>query len=448
MNTTDVFVNTLYEMASGQIPDEVYFEARKCILDLLGSMLGGTKWLKERGNRYLDLMSERGDSTVVNFKRKASLQNAVLINGMCAHVFDMDDGHRFSTVHLAATVIPAVLSVSERFELSMRDMLRGVTIGYEAAIRLGRCLQPSHRDRGFHASGTIGTLGAAMAVASAMGFSREEMKSALGAATSSAAGNNGISLDSSTLKPYNIGRAGHDGVTAALVAKAGFTGPYDPLHGTFGWLSEMAETYDLSGLDLANDANFNILGAYHKPYAACRHAHAPIDGALGIMSEYRPALADIEKIVVRMYRQGVGGHDFTDIPTVVSGKMSIPFCVALALKTGGAGMRSFCDEAIHDPDILRLTKAAEVRADEALTRLVPQKRAANVEVILRDGTSYRKQVDYAKGEPELPMSIEDFKVKFFDLAQYGGKTEADAKRITDMILTSEGRVSELMSQLQ
>ena len=448
MNITDVFVNTLYEMANGPIPAEAFFEARKCVLDLLGSMIGGTVELKDRLGPYLDLMSEREGSTVVGFGREASLQNAVLVNGMCAHVFDMDDGHRFSTVHLAATIVPAVLTVCERFDRDTEDLLRGVIIGYEAAIRLGRCLQPSHRDRGFHASGTIGTVGAAMGIAAALGFTRLEMKSALSAATSSAAGNNRMSLDSSTLKPYNIGRAGHDGVTAALLAKAGFIGPDDSLGGNFGWLSEMAETFDVSGLDLANDANFNILGAYHKPYASCRHTHAPIDGALSLRAEEKIDPQQVRKIVVRMYRQGVKGHDYTDIPTVTAGKMSIQFCVALALVKGAAGMHEFNEENIRDPEILRLTELTEVIADEALTKLVPKKRAASVEIILKNGTHFFKQVDFAKGEPEIPMTLEDFRVKFSDLAGYGGKTEEESEAISRFILESNGKIRELMGLLK
>ena len=447
-NVTDVFVNTLYEMANRPMPEEVLYEARKCVLDLMGSMIGGTSWLKDRLNRYLDLMSEREGSTVVGFGRKASLQNAVLVNGMCAHVFDIDDGHRFSTVHLGSTVVPAALTVCEHFDLGMEDLLRGVVIGYETGIRLGRCLQPSHRNRGFHSSGTIGTLGAAMAVAAAMRFSREEMKAALSAATSSAAGNNRMMLGSSTMKPYNIGRAGHDGITAALIAKAGFVGPENSFEEQFGWLSTMAEKYDASGLDLANDPNYNILGAYHKPYAACRHTHAAIDGALGLRKEHPMDLNEIERIIVRMYGQGVKGHEFKEIPTTVSGKMSTPFCVGLALVKGSAGMRDFTEENIHDPLILALTEKTDVIADPEMTSWVPKKRAANVEIIFKDGTHCLKQVDFAKGEPEIPMTLDDFKTKFLDLACYGGKTEEEAEEIEALVLEGNGKVRKLMEKLQ
>lgn len=447
-NVTDIFVNTIYQMANSPIPEKVYDEARKCVLDLLGSMIGGTVWMKDRLNSYLDLMSENGGSTVVGFGRKASMQNATLVNGMCAHVFDMDDGHRFSTVHLGATVIPATLTVCERYDLGMEDLLRGVIMGYETGVRLGRCLQPAHRDRGFHATGTIGTIAATMAVATALRFTKDEYKNALAAATSSAAGNLRMDKGISTLKPYNAGRAGHDGITAALIGKVGFISPENSLEDQFGWLSAMAEKYDASGLDIANDANYNILGAYHKPYAACRHTHAAIDGVLGLKAEGKLNPDDIEKILVRMYRQGVKGHDAKDIPTAVAGKMSIPYCVALALVKGSAGMHDFTEENVLDPQIVALTKKTDVVADEEMTAWVPRKRPACLEITLKDGTKLVKMVDFATGEPELPMSMESFTAKFMDLAEYGGKTEAEAKKIHDTVLESNGKVKELMALMQ
>lgn len=450
MNITDIFTNTLYEMACTPLPKEVSLEARKCVLDLLGSMIGGTNWLGEKLNAYLDLMppADQG-ATVVNMGRRGSLQTAVLVNGMNAHVFDIDDGHRFSTVHLGATVIPAVLAACEYYGLEMEDLLRGVTIGYETSIRMGRCLQPAHRARGFHSSGTAGTLGAAMGVAAALRFTREETKAALAAAASSAAGINEMMKNVSSMKPYNIGRAGHDGITAALIAKAGFQGPHDPLGGSFGFLKAMAETVNPSVLSLETDCNWNILGAYHKPYASCRHTHAAIDGALDIMRQHHPDLNEIEKIVVRMYGQGVKAHDHTDIPSIVAGKMSTPFCVGLALETGRAGIASFCEETIHNTEILRLASCTQVLPDENFTAQVPYKRAANVEIQMKDGTSWTSQVDYAKGEPEVPMTIDEFKEKFFELAAYGGKSQEECAAIAKLVLTGEqGSLAQLMAHLQ
>ena len=264
----------------------------------------------------------------------------------------------------------------------------------------------------------------------------------------SAAGLNEMMENISTLKPFNPGRACHDGITAALIGKAGFVGPYDTISGTFSFFRAMAETVKPEVLDIEVDDRWNIMGGYHKPYASCRHTHAAIDGALGVARKYHPDPEQIEKVVVRMYGQGVKGHEYTDIPTPTAGKMSSPFCVGLAFKYGRAGITDFSEENVHDETIMRICRATEVIPDPEMTAMVPKKRPANVTVIMKDGTSYSQQVDYALGEPENPMSLDDFLEKFYDLTAYGGKTREEADRIADTILHYDGPVSELIALLK
>ena len=140
MNLTDTFIDTLYTLKAQPFPPEVKEETRKCILDQVGVTLAGAKLLEDQLGNYLDLFSGE-EATVIGLGRKASLQNAALANGISGHAMDYDDGHRFSTVHLGSAVIPAVLAVAEKENLTMDDVIRGIAIGYEAAIRLGNCIQ-------------------------------------------------------------------------------------------------------------------------------------------------------------------------------------------------------------------------------------------------------------------------------------------------------------------
>ena len=446
MNLTDTFIHTLFTLKSGPIPAEVKEEARKCLLDEVGTMLAGAKLIQERLTSYLNMFSG-DDATAVGLGCKASLQNAALVNGISGHAYDFDDGHRFSTVHLGSAVIPAVLAVAEKETLTMDDCLRGIVIGYEAAIRMGNCIQPGHRGRGFHASGTVGTIGAAMGVAALLNFDREQFKSTLAAACTSAGGILEMQVDSSTLKPYNIGRATHDGITAALVVRAGFQGPLAPLEGDFGFFKAVSDTCKPEVLSLENNSNYNICGCYHKPFASCRHTHGCVYAALKAANDNNVNWRDIESISVDMYAQGVNGHDHTDIPSPVAGKMSAPFCSALALITGKIGISSYTEQALMDPDILALTKKVSVRADEEMTSWVPKKRAARVTITLKNKETYTFQADYALGEPELPMSIDDFCSKTTELALSAGRTEDEIKKIIDMILTFDGNVADLMKIL-
>ncbi len=448
INYTDIFVHTLYTLATREAPAQVVEEARKCLLDGMASMIGGAAAMKDRIQSFLLLQPPcpKG-ATVVGLKKKASLQNAALANALSLHAFDMDDGHRFSTVHLASSVIPAVLAVTEFYGLSMDDLLRGILIGYETGIRMGRCVQPSHRLKGFHSTGTVGTLAAAMGVAAALRFTKEEMKAALSAAATSAGGLGEAFENISTLKPFNAGRACQDGITAALIAKAGFTGPYDILSGTFSFFKAMTDDAKAEVLDIAHDPDYNILGCYHKIYASCRHTHAPMDGAIAIREEFHPDSKKIRAVRITMYGQGIKGHDYADIPSTTAGKMSIPFSVGLALVYGSGGVTDFTEETIRNEDVLRITKLTSVVEDPEMTKLVPAVRPATVRVEMEDGTVYEKPVRFALGEPENPMEMDGFKKKFRDLASYGGKSKKEIEKLIRLFLTHNGSVRDLMKEL-
>ena len=448
LNYSDEFVKTLYTLSHAEITPELQAEARRCMLDGLGSLYGGLGLMRERVDKYLDQLPEvPAGASVIGHARRASMQDAALANALALHVLDMDDGHRFSTVHLAASVLPAVLAVGECFDLSMDDMIRGLLVGYETGIRMGRCIQPASRARGFHSSGTAGTLGAAMGVAAALNFSREEMKNALAAAATSAAGILEVMENVSTMKPFNPARACHAGITAALIARSGLQSPIDPLSGKFGFFRCIAETVKPEVLTLGFDPDWNIKGCYHKVHAACRHTHAPIDGALLLKAREHFRPEEVESVLVEMYGQGINGHDYTAISTPLEAKMSIPYAIACTLVTGSCGMSAFTEENIRNPEIQRILHTVRVQENPDFTAIVPKRRPARVTITLRDGRSFTEDVQYAMGEPENPMTEEAFLGKFRDLAATAGKSPEDMENVIDAALHFEGSVRDFIAVL-
>lgn len=447
-NFTDILIEDLYEMTNETIPEAVLLQAKMCVLDYFGEGLAGAIIAGEKCRNYLNFFNpEQCEATVIGYNRKASLHNAAFINGYSAHITELDDGHRFCNVHLGATIIPAVLAVAEYEKLRGEDMLRGIIIGYEAAIRLGRAIQPSHKNLGFHVSGTCGTIGAAMGISAALKFSKGQMKDALSAAAASAAGMLEVLEDDSELKPYNIGRAAHDGLTAAYAARAGIKGPNDIVGGKRGFFALMSEEYDPGSLDREPNGIYGIEKIYRKTYAACRHCHAPIEAAINLRGKNGIASDDVKEVNVYTYKLAVFGHDYTDIQGITSAKMSIPYSTAIALETGRAGLNEFLPGYIENENIIALTKKVKVLEDKELSSLVPDKRAAIVEIIANDGKSYVERVDYPKGEPENPMSIKDIEQKFISLAVYGGKTEDEAEKIIQQVYNIEDSCSELFNML-
>lgn len=425
---TDQFLHIIQSIRKEDIVPEVWRQARKCLLDYLSVTVAGAGMFREKGLSYINALGQDGDSTAIGYGRKTSMQTAALLNGMSAHVIELDDGHRQGALHVGATVYSALLAVAEHEHLSGEDVLYGAIIGYEVAIRLACAVQPGTKLRGYHATGTCGTVGAAMGIAAAMGQDYEQMKSTLSAAVTCAAGVLEMQEGGSDLKPLNVGRAAMDAVSAAYLGQARFKAPHDAIGGKRGFLKVMTDTPHIEFItNMEEGAPLAITQIYMKTYAACRHTHPAIEAALKLRPKLMGAIeaGDIAQIDVAAYKLAVAGHEHTDIQGVSSAKMSIPFSVALALVKGSAGMEDYNEEAVQDDAILALTQCVNVREDAELSALVPQKRASILTVKLVDGTVYSDRVDYPKGEPENPLTDEELKRKFEDLLRYGSILNID-----------------------
>lgn len=445
MNLTDAYLDDLLRLAAAPIPEHVRLQAKKCLLDYLGATLAGARVLAARSEQYLR-HAGTGDTTVIGLKEQAALSDAALINGTHAHIIELDDGHRYCMVHNGAAIFSALLPIAQAEALSGEDFLRGVIIGYEAAVRLAKTVQPSHKRLGYHGTGTIGTIGAAMAVAAALRFTREEMKSALSAAVTSASGLLGIMADGADLKAYNAGKAAMNGIVSANMARVGYAGPSDIIGGHRGFLFTMSEQPALSELTQKAGAPYGIEGVYMKPYAACRYAHAPIQAALMVQAAHEIRHEDILLVRVSTYDYALPGHDHTAITGTTSAKMSIPYGVAVALVTGRAGLEEYLPAYVEDATILALTKKISAVADDKLTALTPHTRAAVVQIQTEHGT-YSARVDVPKGEPENPLLAEDIENKFLGLAMYAGRSEQTAREMTRRIWDVENELPQLITML-
>lgn len=418
MCVSDSFVAGILRFYSRQLENYVMEKARLSFLDYLACAIGGSKGLQHSAVQQL-LSDEVGEGKCHVFGRNGlyPLATAALINGFCAHYLELDDGHRMGAVHIGAPVISALLAVAEVEAISGEDFLRGIITGYEATARLACAVQPGCRQRGYHATGVCGTIGAAVGIAVALRFTEKQLKTAIAAAVAGAAGVLEMQEDASELKPYNAGRAAMDAVIAAYVGKAGFKGPDDPIGGKRGFLKVMTDNPNLEYLVNFKNSGYEIERTYMKLYAACRHAHPAIEAALILRDKVK--IEKITSINVRTYKQATEGHSHKTIPSVSSAKMSIPFGVATAFVLGEAGINAFTERSINDEIILNLMHKISVEADEELTLLNPQKRVAIVEVA-SDEDRITWRIDYPKGEPENPLDRTNVEDKFRSLTSYAG----------------------------
>ena len=421
---SDKFINELI-IKDQAIHDEAYTKARACLLDYLGVTLGGYQYLKAKNVKLIESLQNH------------SILETALWEGFAAHVLELDDGHRRGMIHLGASIITAVIEVAKQEHLNSKMMLEGIIMGYEAAIRCAMSIQPGHKVRGYHVSGTCGTIGAALGIAFACGYNREQLKSTLDCAVTSAAGVLEIQEQASELKPYNIARAVCDGLLAAQIGKLAIPGPDDIIGGKRGFLAAMTDTPKPEYLTEFNDERFCIEGIYQKVHAACRHNHPAIDATILMRNDLDLKPEQVEKIEVYTYKLAVGSHDHTKIQGISSAKLSTPFAVAMAIVKGSCGYADYNEDNLNDYWIKYLTNKVKVIEDKNLTDQSPSIRGARVVIYLKNGEEYEASCLYPKGEPENPLTQADIENKFRELAMYGGLSSEECDEVVAAIKTND-----------
>ncbi|MBQ6470746.1 MAG: MmgE/PrpD family protein [Victivallales bacterium] len=415
-NGTDSFIEYLFGK-SAEIRPQVISRAMASLADYIAVTEAGAHCSKDAWREFLSRTSGRGNAPVVGYGMRADAPTACLVNGYNAHCLELDDGQRFAMLHLGSCIITALISAASEHSIGTAEFLAGLIMGCEAACRLAITIQPGHKKKGFHAAGTCGTVGSAVAVAFALRMEVRRMKTVLSAALGSAAGMLEMQAQGSRLKPYNLGRAAMDGLAAAYMGFTELAAPDDILGGARGFLKLFTDEYDLRKLTAPADY-FELERTYVKPYAACRHCHSAIEAALSVRGKIPPD--DISGIRVKTYRLAIKGHDHTEIAGVSAAKQSIPYSVAAAMILGYAGMQAFSEDAVRRGDILRL--AAKVSVEEApLPPSLPSDaRYATVVLEGKDGSVFSGSVEYAKGDPENPMGHDELSEKITSLLQYAG----------------------------
>ena len=399
---TEKFADYIISLKYEDLPEKVIENAKLCFLDFLGVTLRGSK--TDSANAVNNIIKEGSESTIIGHK-KASILDSALANGISAHSLDLDDGHRIAMLHPGACVIPAALSSCEARNKSGKDFITSIVAGYEITISLGILINPQHRNRGFHSTGTCGTFGAATAASKALNLDKEETINALGLAGTQASGLLESDHAGSMGKHLHAGKAAQSGVLSALLAKEGFTGAKTIIDGREGFLSSMADNKDVE-IDLKK---FHILDVYFKKYPVCRHLHSSIDATLEIINRNDLKAEDIQKITVETYKIAAE-HDNYNPDTVEAIKQSLPLSLAMAIKNRKLNL----DNLDINEDILNISNKVDIECSEYLNKQYPSKRPSNV-TIKTSKESYIERVDLPKGEPENQFTINELVNKFNSL---------------------------------
>ena len=445
-NKTDKLIDYLLELKNSSLSDDIIHQVKRCLLDYLGVTFAGTKLLDQKVNNILNFSNSQSDYiTAVGLNRKTDIYTATLVNGLNSHVSELDDGSRYGAIHPGSPIFSALLPIAEKEKVCANVFINAVVIAYETAILLSSAIQQSHYNMGLHPTETCGSIGAAVGVATLLGFSRNQLKDTFSAAAITASGSLKVIEDGSELKPYNAGNAALNGLMAAITAGSNFAGPEDVLSGDTGFLAMMS--HDNRFFDCFNHETLLINKVYVKPYAACRHAHPSIEAALKIKNSVQFNVNEIKRISIKTYKGVIGKHDTKSVSNPYSAKMSIPFSVAVALIKGSADINVFTTENISDSKIISLTNKIFIEADNELSALVPDKRVAIVEIDFGNNVILTERVDYPKGEPENPMTDIEIKEKFQSLIIFSGKSQITSDSIIDKVWNLERELNNLFAHL-
>lgn len=447
MNISQVFFAAIDNVAKQTIPREVMARAKRSLLDYLAVTCAGAVFQKQKVEKYFAFAEpEKGAYKAIGTGRSLVLKEAVFLNGLNAHALDFDDGTNSGIIHLGSPIFSLLIPLAQRYGKSIDEMLRAAVIGYEASYTMAVSIQPRHKALGFHATGTCGMLGATLAAAYMLGFTDEERYQAFATACVAASGMLKVLDDGSELKPYNVAKTALLSLTSLQLAKSGFKGHNDPLGGYRGFLKMMSGDEHTEIRPCLLNGTYAIMKSYTKPYASCRYTHPPVEAAIHLRNQYGITPEQVEHIKVETYDLAVSGHDHTDIKGAYSAKMSTPYSTAVALAYGKAGLQEFEKDVLDDKAILELTKKVEVVAVEELSKIFPDKQSAILTITTSNG-SFSERVDFPKGEPENPLTDQEFYDRYAALMSYGCIEKNAFDDVYELVNQPETKVSELVSTL-
>jgi len=400
---------------TSRLPDDVIHHAKRAVIDWYAALLPGSQvppavLLEQAFAEDLD----RGHARLAN-GRRATLRAAALINGAASHSVEFDDIYRDAGYHPGSPVISAALAAAQATGASGEHFLRGVIVGYEVSTRIGEAVMPSHYQF-WHTTGTVGSYGAAAAVATILRCNREQFMHALGTVGSFASGLQQAFRSQAMTKPLHGGHAADVGAFAAMAASKGVTGALDILEGEVGFGAAMSENPDWSKATRGLGEDYHIVHMTFKNHGCCGHTFPSIDGVLELKNRHNLTHKDVKKIRLASYKAGLNIIDNATPEGEYQAKFSIQYTVAHAMVYGSVRLNAFLPDRLIDADVRTLMKKIEVVADPELSKGYPTQRAAQVEIETSDGRKLSHFQPYRKGDPELPLTDDELNDKFLELA--------------------------------
>jgi 2-methylcitrate dehydratase PrpD len=435
------------ELEFDALPDDVIRMALRCLLDLIGVAAAGARTPAAAiVNAYAStqMCGRDCEARILFDGRRASLAGAAFAGAATIDAIDAHDGHVLTKGHAGVALLPALLAyvdggVGAGKRIDGREFIACLVLGYELATRAGIALHATTSD--YHCSGAWNALGCAALGGRLMNFDERRMRDALGIAEY--LGPRGqilrVCAQPTMLKDGSAWGA-HAGVTAALLAREGFTGA--PA------LTVEADEVKPLWSDLGQ--RWRIREQYFKAYPICRWAQPAVEAALSLKRAHRFDAEDIVAIGIESFREAIDLGSQCRMPaTTDEAQYSLPFPVAAALIFGRVGAAEIGAAGLGDPRVARLLATFSLREDAEFSHRFPRERWARVRINLADGRELVSEPAQARGSPESPLGDEELLAKYRALAMpvLGATRAARIETLIASIAMDAGALAELLDEL-
>lgn len=396
------------------LPANVRQEAKLAIADTVaGAIAGHSEPVASIAMQLVD--GETGPARVWGADRSLGAAAAAFVNGTLAHAHDIDDTNPSMRGHPSCPVVPAVFALGAMSGADGKELVAAYVAGVDVACKLGRAMNMTHYNRGWHTTLTLGTLGAAAASARVLRLDAEKTAIALAVAGSTAGGL--VANFGTMTKPIHSGFAARNGVVAALLARSGLTANPSAIEARTGFFDVFCGFENVRAHEAVAElgSRFDLVdpGNIYKLYPTCSLTHCAIDILLdGLASgEIRPN--EIERIECGVGYRCENTLPYHNATTGLEGKFSMEYCLAAALVYGQVTFAEFEDDKVNNPAIRRMHERIHLytHPDLRTPESVPYD-FTDIVIVHKDGSRFHRREQKAKGDPAKRWTLEEFRAKF------------------------------------
>jgi len=441
-------------------PEEAVHSAKREYIDQIGVTVPGA--VDESTLGVFGAVKDWGDGpcTVVGQSKTLSAPWAAMLNGTAGHALDFDDNFDPPKAHATTVLTPAILALAEQENASGRACIDAYIVGLQIMGRVGQGVNPLHRNRGWHATATVGAVGAAAACARLLKLDAKRAAYAISLSTSMAAGF--MAQFGTMAKPVHAGLAAKAGVMAASMARSGVAASMTTLDSTTGanrlWVGPDYEEQrdNLTHVDHGQNLRFEtenvgtpLLITEHgfrvKRFPNCGSAHRAMDCLSLLIEEHGFGADDVTKMIVHAPKVHLNNLMHHDPQDSMEAKFSMQYGLATVLATGNCTLGDFTPEAVMRPDVRALYSKVELDPIDKLEGEV----TTIVEVHLTSGDVVEKGLDMPLGSIAAPFSDEQYWMKF-DGCVDGFMTSSQCEPVKTALnnLDSLSSIGDLMTPLR